>query len=130
MMPAGKYYVGDLCYVMHDVWSQVCDLIIQDDQCLDGEFNLRSGTRFAIQSTAYGDGTYQDDDGFSYPVDAGSIGCIKMDDINFSDISNDITGGRVYEFARPFTIRYDMGTIMFVEQHEHEEVCILAIETD
>lgn len=26
-MPAGRYYVGDLCYVMDDVWDEVCDLM-------------------------------------------------------------------------------------------------------
>jgi len=56
-MPAGKYYVGDLCYVMDsDEWSQVCSLIIQGEKLLDGEFELPDGRRFAIYSTHWGDG--------------------------------------------------------------------------
>ena len=25
--PAGEYYIGDLCYVMHAEWGEVCDLM-------------------------------------------------------------------------------------------------------
>jgi hypothetical protein len=80
-MKAGTYYVGDLCYVLHDEWDEVCELIIKDNVCLDGEFTLRDGRRFAIYGTAYGDGNYFDQNGKSYDVDAGSIGCILMNDI-------------------------------------------------
>ena len=27
MMRSGTYYVGDLCYVMHPQWDEVCDLM-------------------------------------------------------------------------------------------------------
>ena len=25
--PAGEYYIGDLCYVMHAEWGEVCNLM-------------------------------------------------------------------------------------------------------
>ena len=81
-MPAGKYYVGDLCYVMdNDEWRQVCARTIQGEKIADGEFELPDGRRFAIYSTAYGDGGYYDQYGHTYSVDAGSIGCILMSDM-------------------------------------------------
>ena len=44
MMPAGKYYIGDLCYVMtDDEWREICAIIIKGNQCLDGEFELPDG---------------------------------------------------------------------------------------
>ena len=91
MMPAGRYYVGDLCYVMTDEeWSEFCDLTIRGNTVLDGEFQFRDGRRFASYSTMYGDGLYQDQYGRKYSVDAGLIGCIRVEDIRankYSDIS-------------------------------------------
>lgn len=130
MMQAGTYYVGDLCYVLHEKWDAVCDLIIQDNSCLDGEFNLPDGTRFAIQSTAYGDGSYQDNDGRGYSVDAGSIGCVKLSDIDLDVKENFLTGGQVIQFDHPFTVQYDDGKILFTEHSTFgEKIVTLAIET-
>ena len=80
-MKAGLYYVGDLCYVMSDRWDEFCDITIDGHTCLNGQFNMKDGTRFASHSTLYGDGCYKDQDGKEYCVDAGLIGCILFDDI-------------------------------------------------
>ena len=84
-LPAGNYYVGDLCYVLghtgNDRWDEVCDLIIDGHNVKDGIFTMSDGTVFAIFSTAYGDGTYLDQFGNEYCVDAGSIGCVLLDSI-------------------------------------------------
>ena len=68
MMRPGTYYIGDLCYVMHPQWKEVCDLMFacNDNQVLDGEFNLANGVRFAVSSTAHGDGVYLDKQGRQY----------------------------------------------------------------
>ena len=81
-MEAGKYYVGDLCYVLPERWDEVCDLIIKDRVCLEGEFELSDGIKFAMYSTAYGDGHYYDQNGGGYSVDSGSIGCVLWDRID------------------------------------------------
>jgi len=86
MMPAGEYFIGDLCYVMtNEEWLEVCDVTIQGSRLIEGEFQLKDGRKFAMYSTAYGDGTYHDHYGFSYSVDSGSIGCIRMEDIKASN---------------------------------------------
>lgn len=113
MMKAGRYYVGDLCYVLQDEWDEVCSLIIQDGRVLNGEFNLKDGRRFAIYSTAYGDGTYYDRDGHRYFVDAGSIGCIRMDMIDTSNERNDVDGGNVIMFKEDFNTSSDGENITF-----------------
>jgi hypothetical protein len=100
MMPAGRYYVGDLCYVMHPQWDEFCNITISGHQCLDGEFNLANGVRFASYGTAYGDGSYSDREGRNYSVDAGLIGCIRVEDIN--DPTPGLEGGQIIEFAEPF----------------------------
>jgi hypothetical protein len=130
MMRPGTYYVGDLCYVMHPQWKEVCDLMFATgkNSVLDGEFNLANGVRFAVQSTAYGDGTYQDDNGRNYPVDAGLIGCIRVEDV--VDPESWLAGVQTIEFERPFTVEYKLGTILFTEYlSDGSKEVILAIET-
>jgi hypothetical protein len=120
MMPAGRYYVGDLCYVMHDEWDEFCNLTIEYDKerksgkVLDGEFNLADGRRFATYKTAYGDGTYESNDGTQLSVDAGLIGCILMDDIT-ENISEEriLELGDIVEFQHPFQTSSDDGIISF-----------------
>jgi hypothetical protein len=112
MMKSGTYYVGDLCYVMHDRWDEFCNLTIVGQKVLDGEFNLADGTRFATFTTAYGDGTYKDELGNEYPVDAGLIGCIRVEDIAPAELANTVNG-RVVEFVRDFTTFSAGGVISF-----------------
>jgi hypothetical protein len=113
MMKAGTYYVGDLCYVLHERWDEVCSLIIEGNRCLDGEFNLEDGTRFAIYGTAYGDGNYFDQNGKSYDVDAGSIGCVLLDDIDLTNQENFLAGGNIHTFDTSFYTGTMDGKIMF-----------------
>ena len=112
MMKAGKYYVGDLCYVLHDRWDEFCELTINGHRVLDGEFNLADGTRFATYTTMYGDGCYQDEQGNEYGVDAGLIGCIRVEDIAPAELTN-LECGRVVEFAKDFTTFSSGGVISF-----------------
>lgn len=102
MMPAGNYYVGDLCYVLHDEWDEVCALTIKGNSCLDGEFNLKDGRRFATYGTKWGDGQYRDNHGKKYSVDAGLIGCILLNDVDLLNDNNFLHGGQVIEFPRDF----------------------------
>ena len=102
MMKSGTYYIGDLCYVMHDRWDEFCNLTIVGNKVLDGEFNLSDGTRFATFTTQWGDGTYKDELGNEYPVDAGLIGCIRVEDIAPEELAN-LESGRVVEFVQAFS---------------------------
>jgi len=111
MMQPGKYYIGDLCYVMHGEWDEFCKLTISGNRVLDGEFNLKDGRRFATFTTRWGDGTYFDELGNSYDVDAGLIGCIRLDDIDFTNPANFVSGGRVVEFVKEFTTFSSGGVI-------------------
>ena len=122
-MQAGKYYVGDLCYVLGDRWDEVCNLIIVDHKCLDGEFELKDGTRFAIYGTAHGDGFYSDQQGNGYPVDSGSIGCVLVDDITEGEL--DKMGGNLFDFEEHFETGEDNGVIYIgdieIDTQGHEE---------
>lgn len=130
MMKAGTYYVGDLCYVLHDEWDEVCRLTIEHDRAIGGEFNLKDGRRFAMYNTMYGDGNYFNQDGKSYDVDSGSIGCILLSDIDSDYPGNFLAGGNVHTFDQDFYTGEQDGKIMFhnvsintddvIEEEEYE----------
>ena len=106
-MPAGKYWVGDLCYVMHGEWDEACGLFFKDRTdhgCNEGEFQLKDGRRFVSINTRWGDGGYYDQFGNEYGVDAGLIGCILLQDIDLTHDGNSLLGGHVVEFATPFEV--------------------------
>lgn len=97
-MPAGTYYVGDLCYVMHNEWDEVCDLMFKDNpNGTSGRFTLTDGRIFAIYFTAIGDGCYYDQNGHLYGVDSGTIGCILMEGIEPSNFGNVVTFDEDFE---------------------------------
>jgi hypothetical protein len=111
-MKAGKYWIGDLCYVMHGEWDRFCELTLVDNECLHGQINV-DGKIVASYGTAYGDGEYFDNDGHSYGVDAGLIGCIRLEDIDLNHKDNDVSLGRVVNFPHDFATGEDSGKIRF-----------------
>ena len=115
MMPLGKYYIGDLCYVMSDEeWEQVCKITIDGFKCIEGEFNLPDGRRFAMYNTAYGDGLYKDGNDREYGVDSGTIGCILLDDIKADKYDESFDRlGSVYDFYANFVTSNYKGVIQF-----------------
>lgn len=104
MMPAGRYYIGDLCYVMNDRWIEFCDLTCSGASVLDGEFTLKDGKRFATYSTMYGDGVYPTNIGANLSVDAGLIGCILVSDITDPEVTETkmLRLGTIVEFGTDF----------------------------
>lgn len=109
-MSAGKYWIGDLCYVMHKEWDEVCDITIDGKVCKSGEFTLNDGRRFAIYGTAHGDGVYFDKEQRDYGVDSGTIGCILVSDINEDEI---LDGGHIVDFPKEFNTYSRTGVIYF-----------------
>jgi hypothetical protein len=103
-MPAGVYYIGDLCYVMSDRWDEVVDLMFPGDarSATNGDLTLADGTRFVSFSTAYGDGSYQGTNGKEYSVDAGLIGCILVSDCVDLDEAEAARLGSVETFDTPW----------------------------
>jgi hypothetical protein len=123
-MPAGKYWIGDLCYVMHDNWDEFCEKAYDRDTGEDnnGRMVLNNGVTVAWFNTMWGDGTYRDSQGRKYPVDAGLIGCIKMNDIDHDHRDNDLFGGNIVEFANDFECGYENGTIWFGHGRDSVEI--------
>ena len=118
-MPAGKYYIGDLCYVMHDAWDEACELFFPSTghppRGVEGKFTLKDGRRFASFSTAHGDGSYRSNTGTIHSVDSGSIGCIRAEDIRDTEYDQETLDalGTFVEFSEPFDVYADQGLLTF-----------------
>jgi hypothetical protein len=117
-MPAGRYYIGDLCYVMHPEWDEICNLFFPPGapgRGVEGEFILADGRRFASFGTAYGDGTYRSNIGTDHGVDSGSIGCIRAEDIRDTEYDQATLEalGAFIEFTEPFDVYADQGMLTF-----------------
>ena len=117
-MPAGRYYIGDLCYFLHDAWDECCELFFPPDapgRGVEGEFTLKDGRRFASFSTAYGDGVYRSSLNTFHSVDSGSIGCIRVEDIrdNTYDSTRLEELGAIVDFPEPFEVECDQGMLVF-----------------
>jgi hypothetical protein len=113
-MPAGEYWIGDLCYVMHPEWNELCDDIFTNEilnSSQDFIIELNDGRLICWCSTAYGDGTYYDTHGHEYGVDAGMIGAILVSDISESD-KNNIDLGHIHHLGI-FEPEYDNGILTF-----------------
>lgn len=115
-MKAGTYYIGDLCYCMHEEWGEVCSLIFNRQSGKEqwGEFTLEDGRYIAVLPTAHGDGAYRDQYGNQYCVDAGLIGCIRVEDIDPSEDSA-YWGklGAIHTFTEDFEVKDIRGILYF-----------------
>lgn len=116
-LPAGQYWIGDPCYVLHGEWSEICNDFFfanrTDHGCSEGEFTMKNGGKIFIGNTAYGDGYYADNFGNHYGVDAGCIGIIPLECIDQTDKQNDIRLGTVHFFSEDFEVSCDGGVFKF-----------------
>ena len=113
-LPAGRYYIGDLCYTSlgDKSWDEVCDLSFSESGRRGDMMTMQDGRKFVMLSTAHGDGVYPVWDGdnhiASLGVDSGTIGIIDADD------AGDTAGGTVVNFPDPFDVfDMDSGTLVF-----------------
>ena len=110
-LPAGEYYIGDLCYALQD---QIYDKVFGKEGYESGFYQSPNGS-FLVNSTAYGDGEYPGSDKHSYCVDAGIIGIASMGvcDKNNMDHKGGISGGHIYTFDYPVTCSFKGGNFHF-----------------
>lgn len=84
------FYVGDICYVLDD---EIYDKVWGAHNYADGVYDTKYG-QFAVASTAYGDGSYNDDLGNEYGVDAGVIGIVPWEILETQKKWKDYYAGR------------------------------------
>lgn len=120
VMPAGKYWIGDPCYVfphdgpMGNKWGELLDEVDFFETLSYGELD---GGKIKVwaASTAYGDGRYIGSNGKAFPVDAGLIGIVPQETIDYLNrVDNDLDYlGLFIEFTEPFIVRSRSGIFDF-----------------
>lgn len=111
----GTYYVGDPCYIFSESWSEVLNATnyFNDDNIVK-----IFGKECIAGGTAYGDGSYFDNFGRKYWVDAGLIGALPISLINKD---KNVTlkkvkaseGMHIIEFTEDFEVSISNGVFNF-----------------
>lgn len=120
-LPAGTYYVGDLCYLLEDsVYDDYVCAFTHEDEIV--EIETEDGIKFLAShsNTAYGDGGYKDNLGNEYGVDAGIIGIVQLVDeemLNKAKKEEASNMAKVIEFEEAFTVEYNDGVFDFGHIH-------------
>lgn len=107
LAPAGRYYIGDPCYVIKD-WSAACD----STQSGGKPIGRADGKEFVMLGTAYGDGGYPDQHENIYCVDSGTIGAVPLRDDEQLD-EHTLSLGKVHDFPEPFICYAEGGILHF-----------------
>lgn len=121
-LPAGDYIIGDLCYFLQDAVYQ--QLVVRGNEgsrvvtcTIDGQ-PIEMYASF--YSTMYGDGTYHDHMHKEYPVDAGILGCVRIDNlppiVAKKMLADATDSAHVCHFDIDFTVDYHDGVINFGER--------------
>lgn len=114
LFKAGKYYIGDPCYIFSKSW----DKLIEENNFLKPSVFIIDGHKCAIGSTAYGDGIYEDNFGYDYYVDAGLIGILPIELLKLDEVYNEANieeqpGLSVVEFSKDFKVKINDGKFKF-----------------
>ena len=115
-LPAGTYFIADPCYIIRD---EQYDRLLEETNYFGyqlpdrGNIFIDSVTKlpFAVFSTAYGDGSYFDESGFEYGVDAGCISCVPVAMVDKHTSAGDSIN--LVTFDSPFEVGYNHGLITF-----------------
>ena len=98
-LPAGRYYIGDLCYALHDT---LYDKVF--GPCYDeGLFqSTKNPAHVFMMGGTGGDGTFSGSDGKEYSVDAGILGIAA--EATLDPTKAPYEGGSLYTFTSPVNV--------------------------
>lgn len=117
MLKAGKYYVGDLCYILDGNGYDWIDVLEQNDYFSYSDYFEYKKVQGFCSPTMYGDGAYYDLDGHEFLVDAGIIGCWPMSALPAGASTK---GGHVVDFLDDFTCDMDNHGVIYIGHLEIE----------
>jgi hypothetical protein len=121
-LPAGTYYIGDLCYVLSD---DIYDNIFGGTGYKSGIYEEKGTGRTFLVTRTWGDGNYRGSDGNDFIIDSSSIGICSA-----SLMAKNDGGGHTYTFSTPVKCNFRGGRCSFfwdrynfldVEIHEGDE---------
>ncbi len=110
----GIYIISDPCYqVPQDKWGELLNSCDYFENAIVGHYERSKSKTVQVVSfgTAYGDGTYFDQDRTEYGVDAGMVGIMLVSDIGKKNVDSKL--GRIVTFTEPFECYSERGVIHF-----------------
>ncbi len=111
-VPAGRYFLGDPCYaVPNEYWMP----LLESCEVFEGSpVGQANGLQVLAFGTVWGDGTYYDQHGASYPVDAGLIGLTPIALAQQHNDFEQLEGlGCIVNFDSPTTCTKAEGVLTF-----------------
>ena len=126
---SNRFYIGDICYVLNEdlyqnIWG---DKYGFKDGIIDFGIN-----QVLVHGTAYGDGCYCDNEGNMYGVDAGVIGVVPEELIDWDKIEKDYgSKSKICEFGNVVTaqeaeLSYEDGTFYInVTNNGYEDTYVI-----
>ena len=120
VLPAGKYWIGDPCYVfpnegpMGGKWDELLDEANFFEDVSYAELD-NGEIKVWAASTAYGDGVYGGSNGKLFPVDAGLLGIVPQETVDYlGRTGNDLDHcGLFIEFNESFIVQSRGGNFRF-----------------
>jgi hypothetical protein len=136
-LPPGKYYIGDLCYIMDDdVEGNPYDNVFGGTGYSAGLYTKENKGSFYVANTAYGDGAYKGSNQVEYGVDAGIIGIVNMNLIKEEEVVMEgkefieDSGGTIYDFPNGVSCKFNgKGIFEFIWKRKNGLVVELIIDT-
>ena len=102
ILPAGSYFVGDVCYFLHD--SLMKDVWSSKFNYSSGCFTRADGAGFAITKPHAGNGFYAGSNRFIYDVEEDNLGVVP---VSMGDKSKFTGCGTFHDFKDPVSVSVD-----------------------
>ena len=112
------FYIGDLCYALND---RIYDEVWGGAGYKPGIYEAPGGFKFAAAWTAYGDGTYEDQYGREYGVDAGNLSLVP------AELAERTDGGHFFHGAGEATFEAEDGYFQ-ITLPDGQTICINTAE--
>lgn len=111
-IPAGKYYIGDACYVIDDEkWMDFLETGFWPAEKKGEVVFEYEGHKCFAHYTAFGDGVYTEcKTGAQLPVDAGMLSAIPLALIAKRSLEDAAKLGIIVEFEHDVSVSYEDGT--------------------
>jgi hypothetical protein len=108
-LPAGKYWIGDPCYVIDDtLWDEFVKVSLHNHKSVPvTEFE---GLEMFADGTSYGDDVYPGTNGFEYGVDSGMLSVVP---VALCENAHAEDCGTFVEFKKPFEAYEENGVFHF-----------------
>ncbi len=111
-MEAGKYWIGDPCYVLSDDrYDKLIEAYVEGE---DGYQTTVDGQTVTVLHTQFGDGTYYSNLG-DVDVDSGQVAAVPMALVDTSKYG--FTSGHVADLPAGKALNFAEGTLCFSEAY-------------